>query len=130
MSNAAVGATLNIVDDERPTQRTYARMLSKRMTASPWMFPVSWALMRMLAHTIWRCNRILFQGRLKLPGILVPQRLHARFKPFEYQNQRAKEILRWRPRYALQTALDRSCGDLDLLSVPCDSSAAKRTRSD
>jgi nucleoside-diphosphate-sugar epimerase len=129
-SDAVAGATLNIVDDELPTQRIYARLASERMSASPWMFPVSWALMRLLGDVVWRCNRVLFRGRLKLPGILIPQRLHARFKPLKYENRRAKETLRWKPRYALQTALDRSCGDLDLLHVPCDSSTAVPTRSD
>jgi nucleoside-diphosphate-sugar epimerase len=127
-SDAAVGATLNIVDDEHPTQRIYARLLSERMLAPPWMVPVSWALMRVLASAVWKCNRLVFQGRLKLPGILAPRRLHARFKPLEYENRRAKETLRWKPRYVLQTALHRSCGDLDLLHVPCDSAAIVPTR--
>jgi len=123
-TDAAIGATLNIVDDERPTQQFYARILSERASASPWMFPVSWNLMRLLAATVWRCNRVLFRGQLKLPGLFTPARLHARFKPLAYENRRAREVLSWEPSYSLEDALDRSLGNLDLLNVPHASTTA------
>ncbi len=113
----AIGETLNIVDDDLPTQSTYANKLARRMTP-PRTILLDWTLMRLLSHTIWQGNKLLFKGRVKLPGILVPARLHARFKPLHYSNMRAKQILNWNPKYALDIALDRSCSNVELLNVP------------
>lgn len=119
--DAAIGATLNIVDDELPTQSEYVRALRDRLEKTAWVLPVSWTLMRLVAVTVWTCNRLMRRRRLDLPGILVPKRLHARFKPLRYENRRARETLQWKPRFGMRDALDRSCSTLDLLSVPRDS---------
>ncbi len=114
----AKGKTLNIVDDDLPTQNTYANKLAQRMNPSPRTILISWTVMRLLSRTIWLSNTLLFKGRVKLPGLFVPARLHARFKPFHYSNTRAKQVLNWKPTYSLDTALERSCSDVDLLNVP------------
>jgi nucleoside-diphosphate-sugar epimerase len=113
----AIGQTINIVDDHLPTQTVYAHQLLARMSASPRTVLVPWATMALLADLVWRVNKGLFAGRLKLPGLLIPARLHARFKPLQYSNLRAKQILAWKPIYSLEEALDRSCSDADLLTV-------------
>ena len=66
---------------------------------------------------------MLFFGKIKLPGILIPARLEARFKPFRYSNEKAQKILDWQPSYSLDEALKRSFSDIDLLSE-----AASKTR--
>jgi nucleoside-diphosphate-sugar epimerase len=55
-----------------------------------------------------KANNVAVGGRAKFPGIAVPERLDARFKPFRFTNAKAKELLDWTPRYDLATALDRS----------------------
>ena len=55
-------------------------------------------------------NTLVFGGRAKLPSILIPVRLHARFKPLRYSNKRLHEALGWNQRYTLAQALDRSLG--------------------
>ncbi len=113
----AIGQTLNVVDDNLPTQTGYAKQLLSRMSATPRTVLIPWATMALLADLVWGVNQTLFAGRLKLPGLLIPARLHARFKPLQYTNLRAKQILAWKPKYSLEAALDRSCSDADLLTV-------------
>jgi nucleoside-diphosphate-sugar epimerase len=112
----AIGETINIVDDQLPTQNVYASRLLDRMTAAPRVVVINWTAMRLLARLIWQINRTLFAGRLRLPGLLIPARLHARFKPLQYSNLHAKQVLAWTPQYSLDAALERSCGDADLLA--------------
>jgi 2-alkyl-3-oxoalkanoate reductase len=114
---AAIGQTINIVDDDLPTQRTYARALLKRMANPPRRIPINWTLMRLLGHTVWFINSHLLHGQAQLPGLFVPTKLDARFKSFRYSNDRAKHILQWHPRYTLQEALRRSLSEQVLLAV-------------
>jgi nucleoside-diphosphate-sugar epimerase len=119
----AVGRTLHIVDDDSPTQRAYADAVAGRMLPRPRTIPVSWVLMRVLARLAWGIDTRLLGSRVALPSVLVPARLHARFKPLRYSNQRAKRTLDWSPRYSLAAALDRSCGSIDPLETASGSVA-------
>ena len=111
----AIGETLNIVDDDLPTQSAYASKLIERMTSPPRTVLINWTVMRFLSRMIWLSNKLLFKGGVKLPGIFIPARLDARFKPLHYSNMRAKQILDWNPKYSLDIALDRSCSNVELL---------------
>jgi 2-alkyl-3-oxoalkanoate reductase len=106
----ASGQVLNLVDDQLPRQRRYARLIAQRCAPRPRIIPVSWTIMRTAARCAWLVNRWLLGGRAKIPGILVPSRLHARCKPLRYCNTAAKTVLGWAPRYGLTEALDRSGG--------------------
>ena len=101
------GAVINIVDDDLPTQQTYADAVAAR-TDTPPAVTVPWPLLRAAAGLLETANRVALDGRAKFPGIAVPDRLDARFKPFRYSNRRARELLGWTPRHDLATALDRS----------------------
>jgi 2-alkyl-3-oxoalkanoate reductase len=113
----AIGQTINIVDDDRPTQRVFAKKLFKRMKDLPRMIPVSWTFMQFLTWLLWVYNQKILKGQAKFPGIFVPAKLHARFKPLHYTNTRAKTLLNWTPKYSLDQAFERSTGTLDLLTV-------------
>lgn len=119
----AIGQTLNIIDDDLPTQSAYAKKLIERMTSPPRTIPINWTVMRLLSRTIWLGNKLIFKGRAKLPSIFVPARLDARFKPLHYSNNRAKQILNWKPKYSLDIALDRSYSNVELL-VPYQTNQA------
>ncbi|MGI9598346.1 MAG: NAD-dependent epimerase/dehydratase family protein [Acidimicrobiales bacterium] len=101
------GTVINIVDDDLPTQSSYAELVADRMETPP-SISVPWPAMRTAAGLLKKGNEIAFDGRIKFPGIAVPDRLHARFKPLRYTNRRAKDLLGWSPRYDLATAIDRS----------------------
>ncbi len=123
MSEAAIGKTINVVDDELPTQEFYISSLVKRMDAPPKFFPVSWAVMKAVGHFAWWIRQVPLGGKARLPGILVPAKLYARFNPLQYSNDLAHEVLEWRSRYDFEQSLDRSLGSQDLLSVnPVDES--------
>ena len=108
---AAHGQVLNLVDDRPPTQRRYAKLLQSRTTPRPRLVPLSWTVLRTVARLGWLWNRFVLGGKAKVPGLLVPARLHARCKPLRYRNDKAKSVLGWVPRYTLEQAVDRSLSD-------------------
>ncbi|MUH01190.1 NAD-dependent epimerase/dehydratase family protein [Scytonema sp. UIC 10036] len=114
----AIGETLNIIDDNLPTQNVYAQKLAQRLDSLPRMISISWPVMRFLAWIFWTYNQQILKGQARFPGIFIPRVLDARFKPFQYPNTRAKKVLQWQPKYSLDEAIDRSCSDMELLGVP------------
>lgn len=104
---ASGGKILNLIDDELPTQERYYSLIKndlsrKRTLGVPWIF---------LRTLIWfgeKVERFIFGKTLKLPGLLDRRQAFRRFGHFGYPNDRAKEILAWRPRYKLEEALQRS----------------------
>jgi 2-alkyl-3-oxoalkanoate reductase len=114
----AIGETINLVDDNLPTQRTYLKQLLAYTPHPPKLIPVSWFVMRSIANLACWYNRTFLGAQAKLPGILVPAKLQGRFKPLKYNNLRAKALLNWTPQYSTEEAFSRSCSDLDLVEVP------------
>ena len=106
----ANGQVLNLVDDKPPTQRRYAKLLRSRTIPRPRLVPLSWTVLRTVARAGWLWNKYVLGGQAKVPGLLVPARLHARCKPLRYRNDKAKRVLGWQPRYTLEQAVDRSVG--------------------
>jgi nucleoside-diphosphate-sugar epimerase len=108
--------TVNVVDDRCPTQASYCRAVLRRLQPRPRSVTIPWTAIRLLARAAALTNAIVFKGRAKLPSILVPARLHARFKPLRYSNQRLHETLGWTQRYTLAEAIDRSLGLAEIRS--------------
>lgn len=112
----AIGKTLNIVDNDLPTQQVYTDKISTFLPSHPSTIGINSGIIRLLSRSAWLSNKVLFFGKMKLPSILVPAKLEARFKPFRYSNENARQILNWQPSYSLDEALQRSCSDIDLPS--------------
>lgn len=104
----AIGQTLNIVDDDAPTQREYARMLKQHGIGVPTGLRVPFAFLRAWVGVLDRVNAKRFAGRARVPDILNPTSLDARFKRLVYPNTRAKAVLGWNPRYGLEEGLERA----------------------
>ena len=104
---AVDGQVINVVDDELPTQDEYVAAL-QRLTDTPASVTIPWSVWRSGAALAQKTNDIVFDGRAKLPGLFVPRRLDARFKPLTYTNAKAKRLLDWSPSYGLHDALARS----------------------
>lgn len=119
---SSAGKTLNLVDDETPTQSRYVAAIAGRLEPPPVVIGVNFTLMRVLARLAAWTNRFCFGGRARLPGLLVSPRLLARCRPLGYTNQQARDILGWQPRFSLETALERSFSDVMLLGVPTGAS--------
>ena len=123
-SPAAVGQTINIVDDDLPTQNAYLNQLLAHTSEPPKLTPVPWFVMRSIASLAWWVNTALLNKQARLPGILVPAKLQGRFKPLTYNNDKAKALLGWTPDYSLEEAFNRSCGDSDLVAVALPQSSS------
>jgi hypothetical protein len=60
-------------------------------------------------------GRLAFGPTAKLPGLLVPIRYQARFRPLRFTSQKAQTRLGWRPRWSFAEAWQRaSKSDVDL----------------
>lgn len=125
---SAIGETVNLVDDHLPTQREFAKKLFAHQKDFPRMIPLNWTVMRGFTWILWLYNKTVLKGQAKFPGIFVPAKLHARFKPLTYTNDRAKQVLHWVPRYSFDQAFDRSCSSIDLLSVAVPSPELSNAR--
>ena len=106
---------INIVDDDLPTQDRYVELLRHAAStdgrASPRTLTVPWPVVRGTAAGLATANRWLLGGRAKFPGIVVPDRLDARFKPFTYSNALAKSTLGWTPRFSIAEGVARSLSE-------------------
>ena len=109
------GEVINIVDDDLPTQRDYASQVAAVSTV-PRAIPVPRPAMRALASMAAMINQRAFDGRAKLPSIMLPDQVDARFKPFDYDNSKAKRRLGWSPRFTLSEAIARSVAEVDLVA--------------
>lgn len=114
---ASVGKTVNVVDDNLPTQNEYIKNLQKRMDSPPKFIPISWPIMKGISQMAWWVRQVPLKGKARLPGILVPAKLYARFNPLRYSNSRAKEYLNWQPRYTFEQSLERCFSQQDLITV-------------
>ena len=107
-SNAALGHTFNIIDDDPPTQQKFLAIALNAVSAKRIVMPIPYHLLRALAVGVFWINEKLLGGKLKLPGVFVPCRIDARAKPLKWSNQRIKQFLGWEPRYRLFAAMDRA----------------------
>ena len=103
------GEVINIVDDDLPTQQDYATAV-EAVIDTPSSLSVPWPVVNAMASLLDRGNDLLLDGRAKFPGIVVPDRLHARFKPLSYTNEKARRLLGWTPSVSLGGAIGRSVG--------------------
>lgn len=104
---------LNALDGETPSQRAYLNELRRHVTPRPRVVPIPWTMMRLLARLAWLTNQLAFRGTAKVPGLLVPSRLHARCKPLRYSNTAITTTLGWEPRYSWREGIRRSLATAD-----------------
>jgi nucleoside-diphosphate-sugar epimerase len=105
----AEGQAFNIVDDDLPTARQYAELQLKQAGQSGPLINFPYWPGLALAQLATGVNRTFLGGRIDLPGLLVPASYRARFNPIHLSNQKADELLGWRPRYNFQQAWERTC---------------------
>ncbi len=104
------GQVINLVDDDLPTQQQYVDAVGA-VAEAPRTVGVAWPVMRAAARFLEEGNKLMVGGRAKFPGIVVPDKLHGRFKPLRYTNAKAKDLLGWEPRYDLAEAVRRSAAE-------------------
>jgi 2-alkyl-3-oxoalkanoate reductase len=106
--------TINLTDDDLPTQKAYRDALHQVLPHLPPNVTLPWALVNQVSG--WAAN-IPGISPTNLPGLLVPARVHARFKPLAYSNTRAKQYLDWTPQFSLSEALARSVNAVNFWEV-------------
>ena len=55
-------------------------------------------------------NRGVFRGRARFPGLLVPCRFRARFKPLQFPTRKLQDVLGWKPPFDFDQCLQRTYG--------------------
>jgi 2-alkyl-3-oxoalkanoate reductase len=101
----AAGETLNIVDDNLPSHLQYFKQCQSAGAEVPMAIPVPWALVSVIGRAVALVDTRLLAGRAKLPEFLAHVRQQARWRPLNYSNARAKQVLGWSPRVTLSEAV-------------------------
>ena len=103
----AAGQTLNVVDGPGKRIWSYLGDHLKRTGQGgmrvPMPYTVAFGIVRLAFATIFERNE-------KLPHVLIPCRFESRLKPLRYTNQRAQEVLDWRPPFDYSECLRRTYG--------------------
>ena len=104
----AIGETFNVVDNHDVSSWRYLGEYLRRTGARVQRIPVPYAVAlagSLLADAI---NRGLFRGKAKLPGLLIPCRFRARFKPLRFSTRKLQEVLGWSPPFDSAQCLQRT----------------------
>lgn len=102
--------TLNLVNDNLPTNRAYFRTCRSAGAPTGTMVPVPWSVLHAIGRALETLNGRYLAGRLRTPELLDRPRQDARWKPLDYTNGRAKAVLGWAPRESLAETIDQLVG--------------------
>lgn len=124
---AAIGETFNVVDEQRISAWNYeGHALRATTAAGRRLYAPYWLGLAVAKFASW-CGRIAFGPTAKLPGILIPIRYRARFRPLRFTSSKARTRLGWRPRWSFDEAWRRGA-EPDATSGP-DFKTPDHTRS-
>ena len=104
----AVGETFNIVDGHEISTWRYLGEYLRRTGTRGIRIPIPYRLALAAPLMADRVNRWFFRGRAKLPGIAIPCRFRARFRPMRFSTRKLRESLGWRPPLDLEECLRRT----------------------
>jgi UDP-glucose 4-epimerase len=93
----AIGETFNVVDDDETRAWGYLGEYLKHSAERGFRIALPYGLALAGVRLARWSSRRIFQGKGKLPSLLVPCRFEARFKPLRFSNRKAHDVLGWRP---------------------------------
>jgi nucleoside-diphosphate-sugar epimerase len=96
-NSKAVGQTLNIVDDDSVRAWEYMGTYLRGSQTPGVRIPIPYLLCQLFVHAAHRTSKWIFNGKGKLPSLLVPIRFTARFKPLRYPTEFLRNTLGWTP---------------------------------
>src|ERR1700675_592722 len=99
------GEELNVVDDDLPRSREFLRRY-KRTVRSIRTIPVPHSVFYVF-NLAWEKYSVWSGGQL--PPVFNLRTCEAYYKGQTFSNQKAKTLLRWRPRVGMSEALDKFC---------------------
>jgi nucleoside-diphosphate-sugar epimerase len=105
---AAPSGPINIVDDDQPTHRAFARRLRRAGAPAPRSLPVPFRLLLMVERLLSRFSRdsTVYPSRADLLSV---GGLHGGWLPLRYTNARAKLVLGWSGDSAVDRAAREAC---------------------
>lgn len=106
-SPAAVGETFNVVDPESATAWKFMGRYLRENQVPGFRLYVPHIFGLALAVTATKFFRLLLGPTAKLPGVLVPIRFQARFRPLRFTAAKAQSLLNWRPQVSFDQAWQR-----------------------
>jgi UDP-glucose 4-epimerase len=107
---AAIGQTLNVIDDEDLSAWRFMREYVRRVPEGGHPVPMPYAAARTAAELAQLVSRTAFGEGGRLPSILTPAHFAARFKPLRFSAERVRSVLGWQPPWTLEAAMDRTYG--------------------
>jgi nucleoside-diphosphate-sugar epimerase len=93
----AIGETFNVVDGHEISSWRYLGEYLRHIAPREHRFPVPYPVALSGALLADWVNRRLLHDRARLPGLLIPRRFHARFKPLQFSTRKVQAVLGWRP---------------------------------
>jgi UDP-glucose 4-epimerase len=109
---AAAGLTFNVVDSDEVLVWQLLSDYMQRSGESGLRIPIPYGLGYAMAQFASAANKWILRGKGKLPGLLIPSRFEARFKPLRFSNAKARRELGWAPPFSYEVCLDRTYGSV------------------
>jgi 2-alkyl-3-oxoalkanoate reductase len=100
--------TVNVVDDQPPTQAEFRCSLRRRGVRPRYLIVLPWPLVHAGSWLLTRLDRLL-GGPFRLPGALRLETVRARWRPNEYPNAALRQVVPTQP-VPLAEALDAAVG--------------------
>jgi 2-alkyl-3-oxoalkanoate reductase len=116
----AAGETFNVVDNHGLSSwrylGEYRRRTGERLRRIPVPYAV-WLTGALLASVV---SRRVFGEKAKLPGLFIPCRFRARFRPLRFDTRKIRDVLGWSPPLDLDRCLRRTyeASDAGSASLP------------
>jgi UDP-glucose 4-epimerase len=106
----AIGATLNVIDDDRVTAWRFMGEYVSRAHVAGRRVPMPYPAARAITELAGMASRRVFGAGGRLPSILTTAHFEARFKPLEFSTERLRTVLDWHAPLSFPAALERTYG--------------------
>lgn len=116
----AVGETFNVVDNHGISSWRHLGEYRRRTGERLIRIPVPYVIWLAGAVTASAISRRIFGAKAKLPGLFIPCRFRARFRPLRFDTRRIRDILGWTPPLDHEACLRRTyeAGEVRPTPVP------------
>lgn len=93
----AIGETFNVVDGHEISAWYYLGQYIRLSGRREYRIPIPYDVAMTISHLADLINQRILNGKLKLPGLLIPCRFQSRFKPVRFSTRKLQEMLEWHP---------------------------------
>lgn len=110
--------TFNVIDTDAVSAWQYmGQCIDAGIVGGRRFYLPYWMALGVAQLASWT-SRMLFGPTGKLPGLFVPIKFRARFRPLKFPNRKARKQLNWHSKYTMRAAWQRvQLGERELLQV-------------